>query len=65
MESKRNLQKIHKRNLKQALSHGLDFKKVHRVIQDNKKVWLKSYIEMDKGLKKQQEMILNNIFSSL
>ena len=29
------------RNLKQALNHGLVWKKVHRVIRFNQKVWLK------------------------
>ena len=33
--------------LKQALNHGLVFKKVHRVIQFNQKDWLKSYIDMN------------------
>ena len=38
---------IHIRALKQALNHGLVFKKVHRVIQFNQKAWLKSYIDMN------------------
>ena len=32
---------VHIRALKQALSHGLILKKVHRVIQFNQKAWLK------------------------
>ena len=32
---------IHIRNLKQALNHGLIFKKVHKVIQFNQEAWLK------------------------
>ena len=37
----------HIKTLKQALNHGLIFKKVHKVIQFNQKVWLKSYIDMN------------------
>ena len=43
---------IHIRNLKQALNHGLVFKKVHRFIKFNKNVWLKSYIDMNSELRK-------------
>ena len=32
---------VHIRALKQALNHGLIFKKVHRVIQFNQEAWLK------------------------
>ena len=32
---------IHIRNLKEALSHGLLLKKVHRVIKFNQNAWLK------------------------
>ena len=38
---------IHIRALKQALNHGLIFKKVHKVIQLNQEAWLKPYIEMN------------------
>ena len=31
---------IHIRNLKQALNHGLVFKKIHRVIEFNQNAWL-------------------------
>ena len=37
---------IHMRELKQVLNHGLVLKKVHRVIESNKKTWLKSCIKM-------------------
>ena len=45
---------IHIRALKQALNHGLVFKKVHRVIKYKQEAWLKHYIDMDtkKGSKK-------------
>ena len=42
---------IPKRNVKQALNHGLILKKVHRVIKFNQKVWLKSYNEMNTELR--------------
>ena len=44
---------VHIRSLKQALSHGLILKKVHRVIQFNQKAWLKEYIDMNTELRKQ------------
>ena len=43
---------IHIRALKQALNHGLIFKKVHRVIQFQQKAWLKVYIDMNTGRRK-------------
>ena len=43
---------IHTRALKQALDHGLVFKKVHRIIQFNQKAWLKEYINMNTELRK-------------
>ena len=42
---------IHIRNLKQALNHGLILKKVHRVIQFNKKAWLSPYIDINTKLR--------------
>ena len=44
---------IHIRVLKQALNHGLVLRKVHRVIQFNKKDWLKPYIDMNTKLRKE------------
>ena len=41
---------IHTRNLKQALNHGLVFKKVHQVIKFNQNDWLNSYFDMNTGL---------------
>ena len=41
------------RALKQALSHGLKLKEVHRVIQFNQKVWLKPYIDKNADLRKE------------
>ena len=44
---------MHIKVLKQALNHGLVFKKVHRVIQFNQKDWLKPYIDMNTKLRKE------------
>ena len=38
---------IYKRNLKQALNHGLILKKVPRVIKFSQNAWLKPYIDMN------------------
>ena len=43
---------IHIRPLKQALSHGLNLKKVHRRIQVKRKAWIKIYIDMNIELRK-------------
>ena len=43
----------HINSLKQALNHGLKFKKIHRVIEFNQKEWLKPYIYMNTELKKE------------
>ena len=42
----------HINSLKQALNHGLNFKKIHRVIEFNQKEWLKPYIDMNTELRK-------------
>ena len=54
---------IHKRNLKQALNHGLVLKKVHRVISFNQDEWLKAYIEMNTELiQKAKKQFRENFF---
>ena len=43
---------VHIKSLKQALNHGLKFKKVHRIIEFNQAAWLKPYIDMNTELRK-------------
>ena len=43
------------RNLKQALNHGLSFKKVHKMIKFDQNVWLKPYIDMNTNLRKKND----------
>ena len=42
---------IHIRALKQALNHGLELTKVHRIIEVDQEVWLKAYIDMNTDLR--------------
>ena len=51
--------------LKQALSHGLTPKKVHRVIQFNQKEWLKPYIYMNTELRKEAKNYFEEDFFKL
>ena len=43
---------IHIRNLKQALNHGLVFKKFYRENKFNQNAWLKPNVDMITGLRK-------------
>ena len=43
---------VHINSLKQALNHGLKFKKIHRIIEFNQEAWLKQYIDMNTELRK-------------
>ena len=43
---------VHIRALKQALNHGLIFKKLHRVVQFNQEAWSKPYIDTNTELRK-------------
>ena len=43
---------VHIKSLKQALNHGLKFKKIHRIIEFNQEAWLKPYIETNTELRK-------------
>ena len=42
----------HTNSLKQPLNHGLKLKKIHRIIEFNKKEWLKPYIDKNTELRK-------------
>ena len=42
---------IHTRNLRHALNHGLNLKKVLKVIKFNQKAWLKRYIDTNAKLR--------------
>ena len=42
----------HINSFKQALNHGLKFKKIHRIIEFNQEAWLKPYIDMKTELMK-------------
>ena len=42
----------HINSLKQALNHGLKFKKIYRVIEFNQKEWLRPYIDKNTELRK-------------
>ena len=44
---------VHIKTLKQALNHGLVFKKVHKAITFYQEAWLKPYIDMNTELKEE------------
>ena len=46
---------MHVRNLRQALNHGLDLEKFHRVIKFNQNAWLKPNIDMNIDLRKKSK----------
>ena len=56
---------IHLNALKQALSHGLIMKKVHRVIKFNEEEWLKPYIDMNTKLQKEAKTDFEKNFFKL
>ena len=51
---------VHILALKQALNHGLKFKKVHSVTEFRQEYWLKPYI--DSNTEKMQKTILKRIY---
>ena len=55
---------VHIRALKEALNHGLIFKKTHWVIQFNQEAWLKLYIEMNTKLKTEAKNDFEKKFSN-
>ena len=56
---------VHIAALKQALLHGLEFKKVHRVISFNQEAWLKPYIDKKNRIKKNAKNDLEKDFFKL
>ena len=53
----------HIRNIKQALGHGLHLKKVHKPTEFCQEAWLKTYIDMNTELKKEEKdfyKLMNN-----
>ena len=56
---------VHIRSLKQALSHGLILKKIHRIIQFNQEACLKRYIDMNTELRKQAKNDFEKYFYKL
>ena len=52
-------------SLKQASNHGLILKKLHRVIQFNRKAWLKEYIDINTELRKQPKNYIGKDFVQL
>ena len=46
---------IHITNLKQALNHGLELQKVHRIIKFNQKAWLNPCIDENTDLRKKEK----------
>ena len=56
---------IHTRTLKETLNHGLVLEKMRGAIKFNQKTWLKPYIDMNTGLRKNvKKMTFNKIFST-
>ena len=53
---------VHVLALKQALNHGLKLEKVHRVISFRQEYWLKPYIDLNTGLRKDEKTILKRTF---
>ena len=55
LKSVKNLDKekygVQVRTLKEALNHGFILKKVHRILKNNQKTWLKQYIDMNTRLR--------------
>ena len=56
---------VHINVLKQALDHGLKFKKVHRIIEFEQEAWLKEYIDVNMELRKKATKDFENDFFKL
>ena len=64
LENKENYV-VHITALKQALNHGTEFKKVHRVISYTQKAWLKPYIDKNTELRKKAKSDFEKDFFKL
>ena len=55
---------IHIRALKQTINYGLEWTKVHRIIEFDQEAWLKPYIDMNTDLRKQakNDFDFNSVF---
>ena len=53
------------KSFKQVLNHGLKLEEVHRVIQFNQKVWLKTCIDMNTKLSKEAKNNFEKGFSKI
>ena len=56
---------IHTTNLKSALNHGVDLKKLHRITKFKQKAWLKSNIDMNIDLRKKAKNYFGKDFLKL
>ena len=56
---------VHISALKQALSHGFELERVHRVIMFKQSVWLKPYIDKNTELRKNAKNELEKDFFKL
>ena len=56
---------MHISSLKQALNHGLKFKKVHAVIEFKQRAWMKPYIDKNTKLRSESKNTFEKDFFKL